>query len=189
MRHLASAASAAVLLFAAAAPAVADDSWEFRLGVTRHDLVRSIEDGPNLTIGVLAPSPDALSWAFSPRPYLYGSFNLSGRTNFGVLGLAWTIPLTDRFSAELAGGVAYHDGVKDFDRSAPPDDPTRIRLASTRALLGSRVLFHSSLGLDYALTDTMRVGVYYEHLSHGQILGNGRNQALDNAGVRVGWRF
>jgi lipid A 3-O-deacylase len=29
----------------------------------------------------------------------------------------------------------------------------------------------------------------YDHLSHGQILGNGRNQGLDNIGVRVYWQF
>jgi lipid A 3-O-deacylase len=29
----------------------------------------------------------------------------------------------------------------------------------------------------------------YEHLSHGQILGNGRNQGLDTLGLRVAYRF
>ena len=29
----------------------------------------------------------------------------------------------------------------------------------------------------------------YEHLSHGQILGEGRNQGLDEIGVRAVWKF
>ncbi len=29
----------------------------------------------------------------------------------------------------------------------------------------------------------------YEHLSHGQILGDGRNQGLDNIGLRVSYSF
>jgi hypothetical protein len=33
------------------------------------------------------------------------------------------------------------------------------------------------------------VQAVFEHLSHGQILGSGRNQGLDMAGVRVVYRF
>jgi lipid A 3-O-deacylase len=29
----------------------------------------------------------------------------------------------------------------------------------------------------------------FEHLSHGQILGKGRNQGIDNVGVRVIYRL
>ena len=29
----------------------------------------------------------------------------------------------------------------------------------------------------------------YEHLSHGQVLGNGRNQGIDNIGLRVSYTF
>ena len=70
-----------------------------------------------------------------------------------------------------------------------PDDPDRIRLAGSRALLGSRFLFHTQLGVDYAVTPRLAVGVYYEHFSNGQILGQGRNQGLDEIGARLSWRF
>ena len=71
----------------------------------------------------------------------------------------------------------------------PPGDPDRIRIAETRALLGSDWLFRSQIGADYMMTERWAVGAYYEHFSHGQILGNGRNQALDEFGVRLGYHF
>jgi lipid A 3-O-deacylase len=40
----------------------------------------------------------------------------------------------------------------------------------------------------YHLDSPWMVQGYYEHLSHGQILGEGRNQGLDEFGIRVGYR-
>lgn len=161
---------------------------EVRLGLLAHDLARNIEDGEQITGQILFDSPDAFEIIFSPRPYLYGSFNTAGNTNLGAAGLAWTGNFTDRFSAELGFGISYNDGVKDVSQ-LDPGDPDRIRLANSRALLGSRWLFHTQIGADYALTRNWAVGAYYEHFSHGQILASGRNQALDEAGVRVSYRF
>ena len=55
--------------------------------------------------------------------------------------------------------------------------------------MGNHILFYNGLGLDYDLSDNWSVGAYYEHISHGQILASGRNQALDNAGIRLSYRF
>lgn len=182
------AACAATLAFAA--PALADnEGWEIRAGVTAHDLAEHIEDGPNLTLGAATPSLGGPAWFFNPRAYVYGSFNTQGLTNFGGAGLEWDADLTDRVSLNLGLGLVYHDGVNDIDPNSHPSDPNRIRLATTRALLGNNILFHTTLGLDYEVAENLVVGAYYEHISHGQILAEGRNQALDNVGVRVGWRF
>ncbi|WBQ09614.1 acyloxyacyl hydrolase [Hyphomonadaceae bacterium ML37] len=169
------------------APAHAQLS-ELRGGVAAHDVYNGREDGVQIIAEVLFDSPDFLNWAYSPRPYIMGSFNTSGLTNLGAVGLAWEGSATERLTFEGSWGIAYHDGVTDYV-DLPPDDPDRIRLAATRAGLGSHYLFHLRLGTDYALNDTWRVGVFYEHYSHGQILGNGRNQALDEIGVRLGYRF
>jgi lipid A 3-O-deacylase len=56
-------------------------------------------------------------------------------------------------------------------------------------LLGSRDLFRTSLALTWDLSESFAVQGIYEHLSHGQILGSGRNQGLDEIGVRAVWRF
>jgi|TARA_R110002073_G_scaffold6054_6_gene36504 lipid A 3-O-deacylase len=187
MTRLMMAAAAAALL---AGTAQAEDrGMEFRLGVTAHDLADHIEDGPNVTAELLFGSPDFLSVIWSPRPYVYGSFNTNGLTDFGSVGLAWNIPLTERLNLELKEGLSYNDGVVDIDQNAPPGDPNRIRLATTRALMGSHILFHTTLGLDYDINESWAIGAYYEHISHGQILASGRNQALDNAGIRLSYRF
>lgn len=188
MKYLIGGLAAAAFL---AAPALADDDrgLEFRFGVTGHDLVENVEDGPNVTAEVLFASPSFLEAIWSPRPFIYGSFNTEELTNFGAAGLAWNIDLAERWNLELRTGLSYNDGVDDFDQNAPPGDPTRIRLANTRALLGNSILFYNGLGLDYDLSENWSVGAYYEHISHGQILASGRNQALDNAGLRVGYRF
>jgi lipid A 3-O-deacylase len=179
--------SALAAACAMAAPAHAQLS-ELRVGWAAHDVYNGTEDGSQIVVEVLFDSPDFLSWAYSPRPYLMGSFNTAGLTNLGAAGLAWEAGLTERFSVEGSLGLSYNDGVKDFAH-LPPDDPDRLRLASTRAALGSRTLFHLRVGADYALTEQWRLGVFYEHYSHGQILASGRNQALDEVGVRLGYRF
>ena len=171
-----------------AAPASAQIVEEIRFGVVAHDVANQTEDGPQIALEALFASPDFLSIIGSPRPYLYGSFSTQGFTNLGAAGLNWTANLSQRFSVEGALGISYNDGVEDVtDRD--PGDPFRIRTAETRALLGSHWLFHTRLGADYALNERWAVGAYYEHFSHGQILADGRNQALDEVGVRIGYRF
>jgi lipid A 3-O-deacylase len=181
---------AASALALVSTPALADDrGTEFRFGVTAHDLADHVEDGPNYTIEALFETPDFLDFIGSPRQYIYGSFNSNGLTNFGATGFAWDFAVAENISFEFKTGLSYNDGVEDIDPNAPPGDPNRIRLATTRALMGNSILFHNSIGLDMDVSDNWAVGIYYEHISHGQILASGRNQALDNAGVRVSYRF
>lgn len=188
MKHLALAAAAAICL-AGIAQAEDNRGLEFRFGVTAHDLADHVEDGPNVTLDLLFASPDFLEVIWSPRPYLYGSFNTNGLTNFGGTGLAWNWEFAENWNFEFRTGLSYNDGVVDIDPNSAPDDPTRIRLATTRALMGNEILFHNALGIDYDLNDRWSIGAYYEHISHGQIIAEGRNQALDNAGVRIGYRW
>ena len=179
----------AVLAALLLAPASLSQSIdEVRFAVIAHDVVDHAEDGPQIGLEALFKSPDALQVIGSPRPYVYGSFSTQGYTNLVSAGLNWTGNLTERVSVEAAFGLSYNDGIDDIV-DLPPDDPYRIRTAETRALLGSEWLFHSRLGADYALNDRWAMGVFYEHFSHGQILAEGRNQALDEVGVRIGYRF
>lgn len=181
---------AASALALVSAPVLADDrGTEFRFGVTAQDLTDHIEDGPNYTVEVLFDTPDFLDFVGSPRQYFYGSFNSNSLTNFGATGLAWNFALAENVNFEVKAGLSYNDGVEDIDTNSLPSDPERIRLATTRSLMGNHVLFHNSFGVDMDVSDNWAVGVYWEHISHGQILASGRNQALDNAGVRLSYRF
>ncbi len=181
--------AASVLALACGSAQADDRGFELRLGVTAHDLADHVEDGPNYTVDALFPSPDFLEFIWEPRPYVYGSFNSNGLTNFGATGLAWDFDLSENLRFEFKTGLSYNDGVEDIDRTSLPNDPNRIRLATTRALMGNNILFHNSFGLDMDVGENWSVGAYYEHISHGQILASGRNQALDNAGVRLSYHF
>lgn len=159
---------------------------EFRFGVAAHDLSDHTEDGPQITLEGLFTSPDFLEWAYSPRPYLQASISTQGNTNWLASGLAWNWGVSERLDLEASFGLSIHDGYLDV----PDDNPQKaIYLKENRALLGSRVLFRTSLGADYALNDQWRVGVFWEHHSHGQILASGRNQGFDEIGLRLGYRF
>lgn len=180
--------TAGALAALAATPVHAQLVEEVRFGLVAHDVVDHAEDGPQISLEALFKSPEILKPIGAPRPYLYGSFSTQGYTNLVATGLNWTWRPADRWSFEGAVGISYNDGVEDIVH-LPPSDPYRIEIAETRALLGSDWLFHSRLGLDYAVTERWAVGAYYEHFSHGQILASGRNQALDELGVRIGYRF
>ena len=56
-------------------------------------------------------------------------------------------------------------------------------------LLGSRDLFRTSLGITRDLQGPWEMQGFYEHLSHGQILGSDRNQGLDDFGIRLAYEF
>ena len=56
-------------------------------------------------------------------------------------------------------------------------------------LLGSRDLFRSSFALEREVGDHAGLQLYWEHMSHGQILDKGRNQGLDYVGLRFLYRF
>ena len=152
-------ASALIVLIASAAGASAQLD-ELRVGLVAHDVVDHAEDGPQVSVEALFDSPGFLDPVWSPRPYLYGSFSTQGYTNLVAAGLAWDANLTERLRIEGSLGISYNDGVSDVV-DLPPDDPYRIRIAETRALLGSDWLFRTQIGADYRVTGRWAVGAYY----------------------------
>ncbi len=175
----------------AAAPAYGNgfDLEQIRLGIAAHDLVSHTEDGPQIVADLMFTSPGSLAgWAGSPRPFLSGSFSTRGYTNLVSGGLAWDARLTSRLSIEGLFGISYNDGI---DTVFPERDgeAEAQRIKDTRALLGSEWLFRIGGGADYAITDTWSVGIFYEHFSHGHILAGDRNQGLDEAGMRISYRW
>jgi hypothetical protein len=51
-------------------------------------------------------------------------------------------------------------------------------------LLGSRDLFRVTFALERSFCEHAALQLYYEHASHGKILDRGRNQGLNNIGLR-----
>jgi lipid A 3-O-deacylase len=182
-------ASAAALSASASAQAVD----EVRLGVMAHNVCvldcdnADKEDGPNINGEIVFSSPDFLNLIWSPRPYVMGSVNTAGDTSFGGAGLNWNWDFAEGWSLEPGVGYVVHDGELDFP--FPQGDPRNNPISESKVFLGSRDLFRTSLSLNRDLAGPWGVQLMYEHLSHGQILGNGRNQGLDNIGVRVRYAF
>ena len=169
---------------------------EGRFGVMAHNACIEIttcdnadkEDGVNLSGQLVFASPDILRWVFSPRPYLTASVNTAGDTSYAGGGFEWAWRFADRWSLEPGVGYVLHDG-EHLDNPYPASDLRRGPFQESELLLGSRDLFLLSASLTRDITPAWGVQLRYEHLSHGQIIGEGRNQGLDELGVRLNYRF
>ncbi len=184
------AAFGAAMMLAPQAQAGVD---EVHLGVMAHNICvtncknADKEDGPNVEFQVSFDSPAFLGWAFSPQPYLMASINTAGDTSFAGAGLEWRWDFADRWALEPGLGLVAHDG--ETDNPYANGTPEAETFANEHVLLGSEVLFRTSLGLTYDFDGPWEAQLFYEHLSHGQILASGRNQGLDEIGVRFGYQF
>ena len=182
----------AIMVTSVAASASVLGIDEVRVGAYQHDVTvfnsgtGGKESGFNLQGEIVFDSPLLLAPLLKPRPYANFSANSDGGTNFGGVGLAWQTPQSSRWFSGIDFGVVVHDGVRELP--ADPANLDRQRLAAERAILGSRTLFRTALSAGYRVTDSVDVALVFEHLSHGQVLGNGKNEGLDNIGVRFAWR-
>lgn len=183
-------AAAAVAVIAPSATAQVDS---VRLGVMKHNICVSDcknadkESGVNINGELRFASPDFLSWAFSPHPYVMASVNSEGNTSYGGVGLEWDIPIVPGWHIEPGFGYVIHDG--DINNPFPSGTQAAVDYSADHVLLGSRDLFRTNLALTWDVSPDWALQGIYEHLSHGQILGTGRNQGLDEVGVRVVWKF
>ena len=186
----------ALSLILAALPAMAARAGpvdEVRLGVVQHNVCiascdnANKEDGPSISGEVVLNSPDFLNIIGNPRPYVMGSVNTAGDTNFGGACLHWNWDFAQGWSLEPGFGYVIHYGELNFP--FPQGDPRNDPISAETVFFGSRDLFRTSLALNRDLSDRWGAQLMFEHLSHGQILGSGRNQGTDNVGVRVYYRL
>lgn len=184
------AAFGAALMLAPSAEAGVD---EVHVGVMQHNICvtncknADKEDGPNVEFQVSFDSPGFLSWAASPQPYIMASINTAGETSFGGVGLEWRWNFADNWALEPGVGIVAHNG--EVDNPFANGTPEAAEFADEHVLLGSEVLFRTSIGLTYDFEGPWEVQGFFEHLSHGQILASGRNQGLDEVGIRFGYQF
>ena len=167
---------------------------EIRLGYVQNmqldhgDLVPDGKEGQNAEIELVSSAPDFFHFLGHPRPYLVGSFNTSDDgVNFGGFGLLWRWEFADGWAFEPGFGYIIHDGEK--DNPFANDTPEAAAFSREHQLLGSRDLFRTTFGLEREFGPHWGAQIYYEHMSHGQILDQGRNQGLDYVGLRILRRF
>lgn len=166
---------------------------EVHVGVLAHNVCvtdcknADKEDGPAIELEASFDSPDFLNWAFSPRPYAVASLNASGDTSFVGVGLNWKFRLGDKWSLDHGVGYVIHNG--ETNLPFPAGTPEAAAFTEEHVLLGSRDLFRTTLGLTRDFDGPWSGQLFFSHLSHGQILGNGRNQGMDQFGIRFGYDF
>ena len=91
-------------------------------------------------------------------------------------------------------GLAYTDGKAGLPPANAPgltqaERDRRTYLYYHRIDFGSKVLFEPELALGYQINDRWSAELSYTHLSNGQIFHQGKNQGLDDAGVRLVYAF
>ena len=150
---------------------------EIRGGVYAHDISFwsfHRENGADINGEVLFVSPSFLETVWSPRPHLGATLNTDGKTSFLYSGLTWEYDLPADFFVDANLGLAAHNGKLDTDDS-------------NRKSLGSPVLFRLGAALGYNLTEKINISIQFEHMSNAYIANP--NEGMDNAGLRLGYRF
>lgn len=166
---------------------------EMRVGVVHNvrldhgDIVDGKEDGENVEFEIVSSSPDFLNLIGSPRPYVVGSLNTGDGVSFAGVGVIWRWEFADGWAFEPGFGYIVHDG--EIDNIFAPGTPEAATFEAENQLLGSEDLFRTTLALEREFSPRVAAQIYYEHMSHGQVLDEGRNQGLDFVGVRLLYRF
>lgn len=196
-------AAAAVAALACAAPAMADEVF---VGVYKHDVTfigeavglgaAGREDGVDIHLGYRTERIESLTWLGKPQVHAMISINSENTSNFVAAGFNWKIDLGQPggFYLRPGMGLAYTDGKAGLPPAnapnlTPEERARRTKLYYTRIDFGSKVLFEPELALGYQVNDRVSVELSYTHLSNGQIFHQGKNQGLDDAGVRLVYAF
>ncbi len=152
------------------------------------------EGGTDVHLGLRSGRIDALSVLGRPQAHAMVSINSHNTSNFVAAGLNWAIPLGPRFYIRPGFGLAYTDGAAGLPPVnqpgiSPAEIQRRLALYNTRIDFGSKVLFEPELALGVRLGERWAAEFSYVHLSNGQIFHRGKNQGLDDAGVRLVYSF
>ncbi len=196
----AAAACAAVVV---AAPALAGEAF---IGLYKHDVTflgeavglgaAGREDGVDVHLGYRTNRIESLGWLGKPQVHAFVSINSENTSNFVATGFDWPIELgaPGGFYLRPGFGLAYTDGEAGLPPANAPnisdeERARRTKLYYTRIDFGSQVLFEPELALGYRFNDRVSAELSYTHLSNGQIFHQGKNQGLDDVGVRLVYAF
>jgi len=193
----------AAAVLAVAAPACASEAF---VGVYKHDVTfigdaiglgaAGREGGADIHLGYRTGKLETLRWLGKPQVHAMVSINTNNTSNFVAAGFDWKIELGQPggFYFRPGIGLAYTDGKAGLPPANAPgltqaERDRRTYLYYHRIDFGSHVLFEPELALGYQVSDKVSVELSYTHLSNGQIFHQGKNQGLDDAGVRLVYAF
>ena len=137
---------------------------------------------PSVNFEALFKSPEFLSVLGAPRPHLGATIAADfDATHQFYGGLEWDFTIAGKFFAAASTGISVHTGETDFD---PIADAAR---AADTVFLGCRVLFRVGGDIGYRITDRTSISLHVNHISNAGACSP--NEGLDNAGIRLGYRF
>jgi lipid A 3-O-deacylase len=148
------------------------------------------EGGTDLQVGLRSAPIEALSLIGRPQAHGLISINSDKTSNFVAAGLSWPISLSKRVYVRPGLGLAYTDGEAGLPAVnapglTPPEIQRRLKLYHSRIDFGSHLLFQPELSVGMVLSPRWSAELTYMHLSNGQIFAQGKNQGLDDAGLRL----
>ena len=152
------------------------------------------EKGADIEVGLRSGRIEALSLIGAPQAHAFVSINTNNTSDFVATGLSWPVPVGGRFYVRPGIGLAYTDGKVNLPpvnapALAPAEIQRRLNLYLTRIDFGSRFLFEPELAIGVKLTPRLKTELSWVHISNGEIFHQGKNQGLDDAGVRLVYAF
>lgn len=190
----------AAILFLALTPLSSARAAELLVGVFAHDVTfigdligvgaAGREGGADLQVGLRSERIDSLASIGRPQAHGFVSVNSDGTSNFVAAGLSWPISLPGKFYVRPGLGLAYTDGevglpAVNAPGLAPPEIQRRLKLYNSRIDFGSHLLFQPELSIGRVLSPRWSAELTYVHLSNGQVFARGKNQGLDDVGLRL----
>lgn len=133
------------------------------------------EGGVDIQAGIRFDEIDALG---GMQPYVFGSANLSGDTNFGGVGVSWKGEFGQLY-VRPGVGLVLHDAP-----SLRVDPVTGFRTD-----LGSRVLFEPEIALGLDLSERWSVEASWVHISNARLFNSEQNPGIDTMGLRVNYKM
>jgi lipid A 3-O-deacylase len=178
-----------------AVPARAGDVFA---GVYDHGLFvpSGSEHGEDFMLGYRTAPIQAWTWLAKPSVHLMISGNSAVSTDFVALGLNWRLPIGfgGRLYLRPGFGIAYTNGEANVGNAftpglTPAEHERRLHISQTRIDFGSHDQFEPEAAIGYQFSPRWALEASYVHLSNGQIFHHGKNQGLDDAGLRVAYTF
>jgi len=152
------------------------------------------QDSFDTMVGYRTNRLDWAWWLFRPQAHVILSINDKYSTDFAAIGLDWRVQFSKKWYIRPGIGLAYTTGKAGLPpANAPnltPDEyQTRLHLYQERIDFGDHYLFEPELAVGYNINPKWALEASYVHLSNGQILHQGKNQGLDDVGLRLNYHF
>ncbi|WKL58536.1 acyloxyacyl hydrolase [Asticcacaulis sp. ZE23SCel15] len=154
------------------------------------------EGGADIELGWRSDKKETWDFLRHPSVYVMAAVNTQGDSSHIATGLTWKVNFgeTKKWFVRPGFGLAYTDGYDELPDFRTPglsqeEIARRVAMRDDHIEFGSKFLFQPNIALGYDLSERTSIELAYIHLSNGQILGQGKNQGLDDLGLRVSYKL